>query len=156
MVLIEIFLKLFHIHFFSNCSIGNCHLKTISNVISRSLQFDRVDTYEGGVCMKMKNLLTEISNEDVNTIWKKAKEHLMNSSQDCSFQRNTSNKVSMSYKKEIGLFFPKYQSTESWRISWNIHHTLVSSVPSWRKWRSRLVLDKAENTGWGKYIKALI
>jgi len=34
----------------------------------RSLQFDRVETYEGGVCMKMKNLLTEISTEDVKTI----------------------------------------------------------------------------------------
>ena len=68
MVLIEIFLKLFHIHFFINCCIGNCYLIIISNAISRSLQFDRVDTYEGGVCMKMKNLLTEISTEDVNTI----------------------------------------------------------------------------------------
>ena len=158
MVLVETFLKLFHIHCFDNCSKGNCYLIIImGNAISRSLQFDRVDTYEGGVCMKLKNLLTEISTEDVNTIWKKeAKEHLMNWSQDFSFQRSTSNKVSRSYKKEMGLFFPKYQSTESWRISWNIHHTLVSSVPSWRKWRSRLVLDKAENTGWGKYIKALI
>ena len=90
----------------------------------------------------------------------------MNSSQDFSLQHSTSNKVNGSYKKEIGLFFAKYQSTDSWRISWNIHHTLVSSVPSWKKWRSRLVLDiipqpvfsalKAENTGWGKCIEALI
>ena len=64
MVLFFIF---FHIHF-NNCFIGICYLIIKSNFISRSLQFDRVETYEGGVCMKMKNLLTEISTEDVKTI----------------------------------------------------------------------------------------